>query len=148
MNDETLARWVNFTYIVIAAVVFVFLGLAVLGCTGTRYVAVPEVHTEVQTREVHDTLLSMQWRTDSVVVMMKGDTVYHERWRVLYRDRWKTSARTDTLVRVDSVRVPMPVERQLTKWERVKMDVGGWALGGLSVGVVAAVFYFVRRLKH
>jgi len=37
----------------------------------------------------------------------------------------------DSFVKVDSVQVPYPVERKLTRWESMKMELGGWAFGGL-----------------
>lgn len=46
-------------------------------------------------------------------------------------------------VKVDSIPVPYPVERTLSKWEQVKMEAGGWAIGAGSVLFVALVAVIV-----
>ncbi len=49
--------------------------------------------------------------------------------------------------KTDSIQVPYPVERQLTKWETVKMEAGGWAIGAGSVLLVALVAVVVWLIK-
>jgi len=49
--------------------------------------------------------------------------------------------------KTDSIQVPYPVERQLTKWETVKMEAGGWAIGAGSVLLVALVAVIVWLVK-
>lgn len=52
-------------------------------------------------------------------------------------------------VKVDSVRVPYPVERKLSRWEQAKQDAGGLFLGGMIAAVIAAVIlWIVRRRKR
>lgn len=47
------------------------------------------------------------------------------------------------------IEVPVEVERELSKWEQFKMNVGGWAIGLLSgialFGVGYIVIWLVRR---
>lgn len=50
-------------------------------------------------------------------------------------------------VKVDSIPVPYPVERPLSKWEKVKMEAGGWAIGAgsaLLVAVTALLIWLIR----
>ena len=63
---------------------------------------------------------------DSVLVIVKGDTVTEFRYKYVYRDK----AKTDTLYvsRTDTIRVPYPVEAKLTKWQQFKMEAGGYAI--------------------
>lgn len=101
--------------------VFVLMCIVCLfsGCR-TQYVNVPEFHyiekartdTFVQRDSIH--------HHDSVMVRVKGDTVYLEKFSVMYRDRWREKAVHDTVIKIDSIRVPYPVERQATRWERLK----------------------------
>ncbi len=44
------------------------------------------------------------------------------------------------------IEVPVEVERKLSKWEKFKMDVGGWAIGLLSGLSVIGIGYVVRWL--
>ncbi len=44
------------------------------------------------------------------------------------------------------VEVPIPVERELSHWEKIKIEVGGWAIGLLSGLAVVGIGYVVRWL--
>lgn len=60
------------------------------------------------------------WVKDSVAVWQKGDTVYRERWRTKYADRYVYKVLQDTMIKTDTVRVSYPVVKTLTKWEKAK----------------------------
>ena len=47
-------------------------------------------------------------------------------------------------VKADSVPVPYPVERSLSCWEQTKMDLGGFALGGIAVALCAIIVWIVK----
>ena len=83
---------------------------------------------------------------DSVFVREKGDTV--EVFRTLFVDRWHD--RTDTLraVSTDTIRVPYPVEKELTRWEKAKLDIGGIAIGTAIAAVLAIVVWLVIRFRR
>ncbi len=84
---------------------------------------------------------------DSVTIIRRGDTVYLTK----YRDRFRYRECIDTVYQsaTDSVRVrvPYPVERPLTQWERTKMELGGWAFGGIVV-LLAVVAWLVFRKRR
>lgn len=134
------------------------------GCKTTRYVPVESVRTEYKDRvvAVHDTvrdsvlMLNDVYRHDSVLIRMKGDTVYVERWHTLMlnsqlRNRAERSkAAHDTLyvTRTDSVRVPVPVERKLTKWERVKMHFGTVSMVIAAMAIIAGIVILAWWLRR
>lgn len=137
------------------------------GCKTTKYVPVENVRTEYKDRvvTVHDTVrdsvlrLNDMYRHDSMAVMMRGDTVFVDRWHTLRLIKWeKATHMSNTVagdsassVKVDSVRVPYPVERKLTKWERVKMDFGTAAIViaalAIMTGIVFAVWWIRGDLR-
>ena len=82
---------------------------------------------------------------DSVFVKDKGDTVFVEKYKYLYRDKLVR----DTLYinRTDSVQVPYPVEKELTKWQQFRMDFGGWAIGIVIITILIVVGRMVYKLK-
>ena len=43
------------------------------------------------------------------------------------------------------VEVPIPVEKELSRWEKIKIEVGGWAIGLLSGLAVFCIGYVVIR---
>ena len=123
--------------------------LALLTCGCTRQVYVPVEKTTFHT----DTIRQIAYRVDtvmvrdSVAVMAKGDTV----WVTKYRDRFRYVNTADTVYKavVDTARieVPYPVERQLTKWQQAKMDIGGIAIGIIVVALCAAVVWLARKFR-
>ena len=114
------------------------------GCKQVQYVPVETVRLDsiYLTQTLRDSIV----RYDSVYVRDKGDTLYVERWKYLYRDK----VRVDTMVsvRVDTLAVPYPVERKLTRWERVKMEAGGYAIVAGCAAVLVAVGWMVYRIRR
>ena len=49
--------------------------------------------------------------------------------------------------RTDSIRVPYPVEKELTRWERFRLDVGGYAIFTVIVVVLIVVGCLIYKLK-
>lgn len=135
--------------IVIFAVAMAVSVLLTSLCSCTRKIYVPVENTVMRT----DTVYSAKLRVDSVIfrdsvaVKQKGDTVFLTR----YRDRYRVREHTDTVYQsvIDSVKisVPYPVERELTRWEKVKMDAGGIAIGAgtaLLVAVIALLIWLIK----
>ena len=80
---------------------------------------------------------------DSVLVVIKGDTVFRDRWHTAYRDRW----RNDTVLKADSIPVPYPVERRLSEWEQMKLRYGGYSLAVVFITILIVFGRFVYRIK-
>ena len=140
-DDKRFFEWVG-TGLALVIVLTVLWMLA--GCR-TKYVTVPEYHKEYINRT--DTFLRSDtlYRLDSVVVRMQGDTTIIEkiRWQNRFVNVYKV--KTDTIMKSDSIRVPYPVEKTLTMWQRAKMDVGGWAMGLITVVIIFVIVWLVRR---
>lgn len=126
------------------AAVYSLVGMVVLlllamlaSCKTTRYVSVPEYHKEYINRT--DTFLRSDtlFRLDSVVIRQQGDTTVIEkiRWQNRFVNVYKV--KTDTIIKTDSIRVPYPVEKKLSKWQQLRLDFGGWAMLVLGMLVVA-----------
>lgn len=135
--------------IVIFAVAMAVSVLLTSLCSCTRKIYVPVENTIMRT----DTVYSSKLRVDSVIfhdsvaVIQKGDTVFLTK----YRDRYRVREHTDTVYRsvTDSVKVsvPYPVERELTRWEKAKMDAGGFAIGAGTALLVAVIALLVWLIK-
>lgn len=144
MTDRQYARYGCLTIIILYIAAIALIASILCGCSSARYIPVETVRTEFRDRDIHhfssDTIL------DSRVVFIKGDTIIH------YRDRYHTLRVEvhDTLsVQVrDSIPIPFPVERPLTRWEQTKLDFGGAAIGALAAAIAFAIILFVRWLKR
>ena len=122
----------------------VLLAIAVTSCRSVRYVPVETVkHDSVYVGKVVRDSIHVK---DSVLVIVKGDTVTEFRYKYIYRDKAKTD--TAYVSRTDTIRVPYPVEAKLTKWQRFKMEAGGVAIGGFFLLLAAIVAYIVYRSRR
>ena len=45
------------------------------------------------------------------------------------------------------VQVPYPVEKELTKWQKFRIDFGGWAIGIVVITILVVVGWMVYKLK-
>lgn len=115
-------------------------------CRSVKYVPVPEYHTEYKVKTDSFVKRDSVWVKDSVWLWMKGDTVYKERWCMKYNDRYVYRNKKDTVIQTDSVRVPYPVKRELSRWEKVKLD---WFIPILSVGLgVTGILLWISRTRR
>lgn len=114
---------------------------AVCSCSRVQYVPVETVKRD--SLYINKLVRDSVFVKDSVMVV-KGDTVTEYRYRYVY----KYVGKTDTLYveKVDTVNVPYPVEKQLSKWERIKMDAGGYALFAIIITVLVTVGRLVYKL--
>lgn len=117
--------------------------LMIVSCRSVKYVPVETVKTDsVYVNKVQRDSIRLQ---DSIFVFVKGDTVRIEKYKYLYRDRVVVD--TVRLVERDSVQVPVPVEKELSRWQRWKQEVGGFAMAGITVLLAVGIFRIVRKLK-
>lgn len=143
-------KWYNYR-IWGRAIILLIVGLVVVALSGckTKYVTVPEYHTEYIVRS--DTVASVDsvLLHDSVFVYHSGDTVIIN--KVVYRDRWRNvyKVRIDTLLRRDSVYVPTPTAQTLSKtdWRLAVIGILATAVVFLVVGFFVATFFWYRNKK-
>lgn len=142
MRYEDFIKQITLAFLLAAA----FIILMMLQSCKTKYVNVPEYHNVYVNK--HDTLTKHDSVYQEVFVdrYVKGDTIYLTKTKVDYRFRNLYKTRYRDSLKIDSIRVPYPIERKLNKWESLKMEVGGWAIGGLSAVVIALIAYIVTWL--
>lgn len=106
----------------IKALCVAFMSMLVLGGCKTGYIAVPEYHYRDVVKVATDTVHYSINVHDSIIerVKEKGDTVVVERYQTVYKDRYVYRSLTDTVIQVDSVKVPVPTEQRVSQWEHVK----------------------------
>ena len=117
--------------------IMVFSGLVLGGCK-TKYVSVPEIHTEYITSVDTTVIKDSVYLRDSVYVERKGDTLYVN--KTLYRDRYHNiyKVKKDTVVKRDSVNVAYPVEKEMSRSERLFV-----AMGKFFAALVIALLFVI-----
>jgi len=149
MNDDERLKTGFMQGVAFMLMIIFALAMCVLfgSCSTTKYVTVPELHT--------DTLRVVQHQRDSIYLsdsiyvndFVREDTVFRtvERWHTQYRDRW----RTDTIYQSKRDSIPYPVEvtkeepAQLTWWQQTRLHLANILL--LAMGIVA-IIYIIKRL--
>ena len=102
--------------------------ILILICSCKTRSHVINVPSDVRTDTVYKSLL----RTDSVMiydsihVRETPDTVFMEKWR----NKLIIRKEHDTIYHhsVDTIKVPIEVEKKLNRWQRTKQDWGGFAI--------------------
>ena len=78
-----------------------------------------------------------------------GDTVY--RLKSVWRWRDRISVKTDTIykamLQTDTTRLPIPVERTLSTWERTQMHVGQFTIGAVVLVVLSLLLWLIHRRR-
>ena len=109
------------------------------GCRTTQYVPVETVR--------YDTTYVNKLQVDSIYdkefVYVNGDTVV--KYKYLYK--YKMLHDTVYVNRTDSVQVPYPVERKLTRWEQFKINIGGYAVFAIVVTILIVFGRLIYKLK-
>ncbi len=100
---------------------------------------------------------------ETVVLKENGDTARHDKERIVYvashreKELEHKVAQQDSVimalrlqlesVKSDSIPVPYPVEKHLTKWQQTKQDFGGVAIGVIIAVACTAVVWLIRKFR-
>lgn len=137
----------------------------------TEYVEADTTGLFERLRSYFESIYRRETSTDSVIdrsketVVLKenGDTARHDKERIVFVSSQREKelehmvAQQDSIidalrlqllsVKSDSIPVPYPVEKKLTRWEQTRMDFGGFALGGIAVALCVAVAWLIKKFK-
>jgi len=171
MEDKEIKYYVYSVLILIGLLALT--ALCLTSCSHRVYVPVQSIRTDTiymsrkDSVHIKDSLITRQVINirdsvaihDSVVIIKDEQGNIKEKLIVRYRDRWHATQDNLTLQRQidrykasnDSLRatkteykeVPIPVEKKLSRWQKIKMDVGGWAIGAMSTFLLAIIGYIV-----
>lgn len=171
MDDKEIKYYVYTVLIVIGLLALT--SLCFTSCSHRVYVPVQSIRTDTiymsrkDSVHIKDSLITRQVINirdsvaihDSVVIIKDEQGNIKEKLIVRYRDRWHATQDNLTLQRLlahykasndilratrkERIEVPVPVERKLSRWEKLKMDVGGWAIGAMSTVLLGVIGYIV-----
>lgn len=136
--------------IVIGSMLHVLL-LVMTSCTTPKPIVLERVINKT------DTLYKTNYKADTfrvhdsvyVEYYTRGDTVY--RLKSVWRWRDRISVKTDTIykamLQTDTTRLPIPVERKLSTWERTQMRVGQFTIGAVVLVVLSLLLWLIHRRR-
>lgn len=123
-------------------ITLIFLATILYGCKPIQYVPVETI--KVDTTYISQIKIDSIYHRDSIYVEHKGDTVYLSKYKYLY----KYIEKHDTLWRekTDTIQVAYPVEARLTKWQKIKINMGEYLIAAIVLIVIwLCVKYFIKR---
>lgn len=118
------------------------LSLMLTGCkTHEQVVEVVRTDTIIVKNIQRDSIYIEQEKHDSVYIHQQGDTVLIEKWHTEWRDRWRDKVLHDSIyiAKRDTVTHYIEVEKSLTKWQQMRLTLGGvmlWMM--LALGIIGA----------
>lgn len=133
--------------VIMAVAVILFVMSMFCKCTTVRYVPV----TEYRDRYVNktDTLMKTDsvWVHDSISVLIRGDTVFKDKYSIRYRDRFVYRNKSDTVIVRDSIPYKVVEQTKLSKTDKVFLKIGKVSSVCLFVGILAILGWIFGRLK-
>lgn len=123
-------------------ITLIFLATILYSCKSIQYV--PVETTKRDTTYLSQTKIDSIYHRDSIYVERKGDTVYLSKYKYLY----KYIEKHDTLwqEKVDTIQITYPVEAQLTKWQKIKINIGEYLITAIALVIIwLCAKYFIRR---
>lgn len=141
----------------------ILLTSAICSCRSQQYIPTESktqvkdsvnIRDSIVTKEVINQKDSVVTR-DSVVIVLddNGNVLRKELYqqKEIYKDMQKEYtnllSKYNSLLseKTDSIQVPYPVEKQLTRWESFKMSVGGYAI---VVGIISIIVFVIILIKR
>lgn len=143
----------------VLAIMFAMM-LLLSSCSSTKYVPVETVRTEYINRT--DTVR----KTDSVftekeTIIKEADSALIAKLGLQLKDNEKaililkrelerqvnkeSEHRIDTVIKTDSVQIPYPVEKKLSKWEQTKMNAGGISIVSCIIFIAMIIVMFIIK---
>jgi len=129
----------------------IIIGLGIMlamlsSCRTVKYVPIEGGgHIEYITNTLRDSIHVL----DSVLIRITPDTVFYTRWKVQYIEK----VRMDSIHVIDSVLVSYPVikevkvEKQLSRWQNFKLELGGLLLGILIAVIILVVIKVIKTVR-
>lgn len=124
------------------AYIIILLTLAICSsCRSIKYVPVETIRTDSLYLTVHER--DSVHIHDSVYVKEQGDTVFVNKWHTVYRDR--TTRDTTYIEKEKEVQVPYPVEKELTWWQKAKIEFGEFSVGIIFVLSIVVIWLIKKK---
>lgn len=116
-------------------------------CQSVKYVPVESIRTETKNVDKlvqkHDSI----YLHDSVSSYIKGDTVFLSKYQTKYVNKYIFGTDSVYFNKTDSIRVPYPIEKKLTRWQKVEMNTGRITIITLIVLVLSSIVYIFVKDK-
>ena len=133
--------------VIMAVAVILFVMSMFCKCTTVRYVPVTEYRDRYVNKTDTLTKTDSVWVHDSISVLIRGDTVFKDKYSIRYRDRFVYRNKSDTVIVRDSIPYKVVEQTKLSKTDKVFLKIGKVSSVCLFVGILAILGWIFWRLK-
>lgn len=112
-------------------------------CRSGKYVPIENVRTD--SIYINQVQRDSIYQHDSIYIREKGDTVWMEKYKYIYRD--KIVRDTMYFNQTDTIREPYPVEKELSRWQQMKLELGGWAFGIIITAALIIIGWLLYKSR-
>lgn len=131
-------------YAVFGAIAIVGMAIMVVLLSGCKTIKEVPVEVVKERIEYIDRLQTDSiYQHDSIFIKAVGDTIYEYRDKYIYK--YEFIRDTSYITRIDSIPVVVEVEKKLSTWEQLKVDVGGYLIGLILLLIAIIVGYCVKK---
>ena len=121
----------------------VFIIFMICACR-TEYIPIETVRTDsIFLAKLQKDSISIK---DSVFVRQENDTVWKEKYKQIYK--YVLQRDTVFISRIDSVQVPVPVEKKIGFWEQKKQEAGLIIIGMVITLAILLLRKWMIRIKN
>lgn len=135
-------------------------------CRSVQYVPVETITVLKDSTITRDSLIIKEKIVQKDSIVLKDSTVltvdeegnvvktelyhYRDSYKELNRDYSRLQAKFDSLLSVKQrvVQMPYPVEKQLSRWQSIKMELGGWAFGIVAAFALIIVGWLIYKMRR
>lgn len=125
--------------------IWIVVGIALLllfgSCWSIRYVPVETIRTD--SVFMSNVRIDSVYVQDSILIKEKGDTLTTIRYKLVYR--YKHITDTLFITKNDSVQVPYPVEKELTWWQKTKLELGEFSIGIILILLIVVIWLVKKK---
>jgi len=150
-------------WLFLVMVLAIFLGVLFGSCKSVQFVPVETIRTEI--KQIHDTIkIQDSVKNSQQMIIREADTAEIERLNTEFgfkldkaqktililskelqqQSHNQTEVKDSIVYRDKEVQVPYPVEKKLSKWEQIKIDLGGWMVGFIILSIIVFRIYLAR----
>ena len=132
----------------VASFVIVLLLVVFLSGCRTKYIPIEKIVYQNAIKHYTLHISDSVFVRDSIYLRQKGDTCYLDRWheKTVFKNVYMV--KVDSFLKRDSIPVPYPVERELSKWEQLQLKYAVWSFGALCMMLVILGYKLYKKITN
>ena len=131
-------------YAIIGGLVIIGMAALVVLLSGCKVIKeVPVEIVKERVKYVDRLQTDSIYQHDSIYIKAVEDTIYEYRDKYIYKYEFVRD--TSYITKIDSIPIVVEVEKKLSKWNQLKVNVGGYLIGLILLLIAIVVGYCFKK---